>query len=90
MALSQLIAPNQKVNVALTEGDIVYVPTNTIAKVNYAIQFLNPFSTMLGIYANIESVRANTQLRKLNQQQEQLEAERAKVEAEIEASSGLE
>jgi len=90
MALSQLIAPNQKVNVALTEGDIVYVPINTIAKVNYAIQFLNPFSTMLGIYANIESVRANTQLRKLNQQQEQLEAERATVEAEIEASSGLE
>ncbi len=90
MALSELITPNKKVNVALEEGDIIYVPTNTIAKVNYAIQFLNPFTTMLGIYANIESVRANTQLRNLNQQQERLETERAAIEAQIEANSGLE
>jgi polysaccharide export outer membrane protein len=90
IALSELIAPNQKVNVALEEGDIIYVPTNLIAEINYAIQFLNPFSTMLSVYANIESIRANTQLRKLNQQQERLETERATLEAERAADSGLE
>jgi len=90
IALSELITPNQKVNVALEEGDIIYVPTNMIAEINYAIQFLNPFSTMLSVYANIESIRANTQLRKLNQQQERLETERAVLEAERAADSGLE
>ncbi|MEK8017911.1 MAG: polysaccharide biosynthesis/export family protein [Candidatus Parabeggiatoa sp.] len=90
MALNELITPNQKMNVALQEGDIIYVPTNTIAKINYAIQFLNPFTTMLGIYADIVSIQADTQRRKLDQEEEELRAERAAIEAEQAASSGLE
>ncbi|HEC84660.1 MAG: polysaccharide export protein [Candidatus Parabeggiatoa sp. nov. 1] len=82
MALGDLIAPNQEINVALQEGDIIYVPTNTIAKINYAIQFLTPFSTMLGVYANVESIRADTQRRKLDKEEEVLKTERAAFEAE--------
>lgn len=90
MALSELITPNQKVNVALQEGDVIYVPTNTIAKINYAIQFLNPFATLLGIYADIESIRIDQERSKLDKEEEQLRTERAIIEAEREASSGLE
>ncbi len=90
IALNDLIAPNQKVNVALQEGDIIYVPTNTIAKINYAIRFLTPFSTMLGVYADIESIRADSQRRKLDQEKEALEAEKAAIEAEKAANSSLE
>ena len=89
IALKELIVPNKKFNVALQEGDIIYVPTNTITKVNYALQFLNPFTTMLGIYSNITSIQANTQRRQLDQQQERLETERAQLEA-IETTNSLE
>lgn len=88
--LSQVIAPNQSINVALQEGDIIYVPTNMIAKINYAIQILNPFATILGVYANIESIRAETERRRLDQEEERLEAERAAIEAEKAANTGLE
>jgi polysaccharide biosynthesis/export protein len=90
MALSELITPNQKINVALQEGDVIYVPTNTIAKINYAIQFLNPFATLLGIYADIESLRTDRERSRLDQQEEELRTERAQIEAERAASSGLE
>ena len=90
MALSELITPNQKINVALQEGDVIYVPINTIAKINYAIQFLNPFATLLGIYADIESLRTDRERSKLDQQEEQLRTERANIDAERAASSGLE
>jgi polysaccharide export outer membrane protein len=90
VALKQLTTPSRKANIGLKEGDIIYVPTNTIAKVNYAIQFLNPFTTLLGIYADITSIRADTQRRKLDQEKENLEAERAEIEAEKAANSGFE
>ncbi len=90
IALNDLVAPNQDMNVALQEGDIIYVPTNTIAKINYAIQFLTPFSTMLGVYADIESIRADTQRRKLDQEKEALEAEKSALEAEKAANSTFE
>jgi polysaccharide export outer membrane protein len=90
VALKQLTTPSRKANIGLKEGDIIYVPTNTIAKVNYAIQFLNPFTTLLGIYADITSIRADTQRRKLDQEKENLEAERAAIEAEKAANSGFE
>ena len=82
------MARSEKIE-SLQEGDIVYVPTNTITKVNYALQFLNPFTTILGIYSNITSIQANTQRRQLDQQQERLETERAKIEA-IETTNSLE
>jgi len=90
IALNDLVAPNQDMNIALQEGDIIYVPTNTIAKINYAIQFLTPFSTMLGVYADIESIRADSQRRRLDQEKEALEAEKAALEAERAANSSLE
>ena len=89
IALKELIVPNQKFDVALQEGDIIYVPTNTITKVNYALQFLNPFTTMLGIYSNITSIQANNQRRQLDQEKERLETERAKIDA-IETTNSLE
>ncbi len=97
LALSQLISPNQKLNVGLQEGDVIYIPTNTIAKINYAVRFLSPFSTILGIYADIESVRADRQQRSLDKKEEQLRAqesaiatEKSAVEQEKAANSGLE
>ncbi len=89
IALKELIVPNQKFDVALQEGDIIYVPTNTITKVNYALQFLNPFTTILGIYSNITSIQANNQRRQLDQEKERLETERAKLDA-IETTNSLE
>lgn len=82
LALRDLMTPRQKINVAVQEGDIIYVPTNTIAKLNYAIQFLTPFTTMLRMYADIESIRADRQNRQLDKQEEQLKAEQAKIEME--------
>jgi len=90
IALAELVSAKRSINVSLEEGDIIYVPTNTIAKVNYAIQVLNPFSTLLGIYANIESIRADNQYRKITKEQEQLDADRAKLEKEKAQNSGLE
>jgi len=90
IGLSDLIEPNKKVNVALAEGDIIYVPTNTIAKINYAVRFLTPFSTMLGIYADIESIRADKQQRHLDKEEELLRAEQTIIETEREATTGLE
>lgn len=90
VALNELIVPNKKLNVALAEGDIIYVPSNIIAKINYAVRFLSPFSSILGIYADIESIRADSQNRKLERDEEQLRTERAKIEADKEATTGLE
>ena len=90
IGLSDLIKPNKKVNIALAEGDIIYVPTNNIAKINYVLQVLSPFTTILGIYADIESIRADKQRRSLDQEEERLKAEQAIIEAQKEANSGLE
>lgn len=92
ISLNQLITPNPNANanVALNEGDIIYVPTNTIAKINYAVRFLNPFSTMLGIYADIESIRADKQRRSLDEQEQRLQSEQEKFDAEKAKEVGLE
>lgn len=85
LALNDFITPKQNINAVLQEGDIIYVPMNTIAKVNYAVRFLTPFSTVLGIYANIESIKANRQQRQLDNLKENLESERAVIDAQKEA-----
>ncbi len=90
LSLSELVSAKHSVNVMLEEGDVIYVPTNTIAKVNYAMQFLNPFSTLLGIYADIESIRADNQYRKLSEQQDRLDADRAALNKEKAENAGLE
>jgi len=97
LALNDLITPQAGLNVGIQEGDIVYVPMNTIAKVNYAIQILNPFSTILGVYANIQSIRSDRQNIQIDEKEKRLrddkaalEAEKAAIEAEKKANTGLE
>lgn len=69
-------------NAALEEGDIIYVPTNTIAKLNYAVRFLSPFSQILSIYADIESIRADREQRKIDSDRESLDDARDALESE--------
>ncbi|MCK5876319.1 MAG: polysaccharide export protein [Candidatus Marithrix sp.] len=90
IALSELMAPEKKLDKILQEGDVIYVPTNAIAKINYAIQFLNPFVTMLGIYADITSIKADSQRQRLDKEEERLELERANIENEKAINSILE
>ncbi len=90
MTLSELMAPEEKLDDVLQEGDVIYVPINNIAKINYAIQFLNPFTTMLGIYADITSIKADSQRHKLDQEEERLDIERTVIEADKANNSILE
>lgn len=82
--LDALLKGQHKLNVALQEGDILYVPTNTIRDITYATQILNPFSTVLRIFADIETIRANVRLRRIENQQDQLEADKSALEQEKE------
>ncbi|MDD5272638.1 MAG: polysaccharide export protein [Methylovulum sp.] len=47
--ISDLLKPNGQLNVAINEGDIIYVPRHTISKIGYMVQQLNPFSTLFTI-----------------------------------------
>lgn len=47
--LTDLMTPNGKLNVAINEGDIIYVPKHNVSKIGYIIQQLNPFSTLFTI-----------------------------------------
>ncbi|MCV6636813.1 polysaccharide biosynthesis/export family protein [Candidatus Albibeggiatoa sp. nov. NOAA] len=80
--LDDLLDGNNKVNLSLQENDIIYVPTNTLSKVNYAFGFLNPISQVLGIYADIESIRANRRLRSIDQENARLEQEKTNLETQ--------
>jgi polysaccharide export outer membrane protein len=80
--LDDLLNGDSKVNLSLQEDDIIYVPTNMLAKVNYTFGFLNPFSQMLGIYADIESIRANRRLRSIDQENARLQNEKEQLEAQ--------
>lgn len=90
LALDDVISATQPLNYQLQEGDIIYVPTNTIAKLNYAIRFLTPFSSVLGIYANVESIRADSERRKLEQERDELQDQIEAFEEEKAANTGLE
>ena len=90
LALDDVISATQAPNYQLEEGDIIYVPTNTIAKLNYAIRFLTPFSSVLGIYANVESIRADSERRKLEQERDELQDQIEAFEEEKAANTGLE
>jgi polysaccharide export outer membrane protein len=79
--LESLLDGDAKVNISLQEDDIIYVPTNALSKVNYAFGFLNPISQILGIYADVESIRANRRLRSIDQENERLQAEAEELEA---------
>lgn len=78
--LDKLLQGQKKLNVALQEGDILYVPTNAIRDITYVTQILNPFSTVLSIYANIETIRANVRLRRIENEQNRIESDRAELQ----------
>jgi len=42
-----ILSPNKQLNVAMNEGDIIYVPRNGSNKVGYILQQVNPFSSIL-------------------------------------------
>lgn len=47
--LPDLLVPDPKLNVAIEEGDIIYVPRSNAAKFGYFLQRLNPFSILFAI-----------------------------------------
>ncbi|MDG4554682.1 MAG: polysaccharide export protein [Candidatus Competibacter sp.] len=49
VALDRVLAPDRTLNVALEEGDIVYVPRRGIAKIGYILKQINPFALLLSI-----------------------------------------
>jgi polysaccharide export outer membrane protein len=42
-----IVGGNPEANVAMNEGDVIYVPRRGLAKIGYALQQLSPFSTLL-------------------------------------------
>lgn len=47
LSIEQLLSADPSLNVAIEEGDIVYVPRSGIAKIGYMIQKINPFAYLL-------------------------------------------
>ncbi len=47
--LDDLLKPDPSLNLALEEGDILFVPRNGIAKVGYILQKVNPFAQVFAI-----------------------------------------
>jgi polysaccharide export outer membrane protein len=51
IALEDLLSPDPNLNLAMQEGDIIYVPRSGISKVGYYLQQINPFALLLMIVA---------------------------------------
>ncbi|MEO8128592.1 MAG: SLBB domain-containing protein [Bryobacteraceae bacterium] len=49
-SLADLLQPNRALNIALEEGDVIYVPKKTLAKMGYVLQRIGPITglTVLG------------------------------------------
>jgi polysaccharide export outer membrane protein len=47
--MSDLLEPQIKLNVAMNEGDIIFVPRHNVSKIGYIVQQINPFSTLFTI-----------------------------------------
>ena len=47
--MSDVLSPNKNLNVAIKEGDIIYVPRHDVSKIGYIVQQINPFATMYTI-----------------------------------------
>ena len=47
--MAKILAPQKELNVAINEGDIIYVPRHSVSKVSYIMQQINPFSTLMSI-----------------------------------------
>ena len=49
VALDRVLTPDRTLNVALEEGDILYVPRSGIATVGYWLSQINPFALLLSV-----------------------------------------
>jgi polysaccharide export outer membrane protein len=47
--MSKILAPQKDLNVAIEEGDIIYVPRHAVSKIGYLMQQINPFATLFTI-----------------------------------------
>jgi polysaccharide export outer membrane protein len=47
--MSDLLEPQINLNVAMNEGDIIFVPRHNVSKIGYIVQQINPFSTLFTI-----------------------------------------
>jgi polysaccharide export outer membrane protein len=47
--MSDLLKPQIELNVAMNEGDIIFVPKHNVSKIGYLVQQINPFSTLFTI-----------------------------------------
>ncbi len=47
--MSDVLTPQKNLNVAINEGDIIFVPRSKAAKIGYILQEINPFTTMFAI-----------------------------------------
>lgn len=46
-ALSRILKPDPTLNVALKEGDVIYVQHSAVAKIGYLLEKINPFTSLL-------------------------------------------
>lgn len=47
--MEDILGSQKNLNVAINEGDIIYVPRNGFSQIGYVMQKLNPFATMMTI-----------------------------------------
>ena len=47
--MSDILAPQKNLNVAINEGDIIFVPRHGVSKIGYILQQINPFTTLFTI-----------------------------------------
>ena len=47
--MSKILAPQKDQNVAIKEGDIIYVPRHFVSKIGYILQTVNPFAQLFAI-----------------------------------------
>jgi len=47
--MTDLLKPQGALNVAINEGDIIFVPKHNVSKIGYIVQQINPFSTLFTI-----------------------------------------
>jgi polysaccharide export outer membrane protein len=47
ISIAEVLSPNRNLNVAMNEGDIIYVPRHGISNIGYILQQITPFSTLL-------------------------------------------
>jgi polysaccharide export outer membrane protein len=47
--MDDLLEPQPALNVAIKEGDIIFVPRHNVSKVSYILQQINPFTFLFAI-----------------------------------------